>query len=162
MSSVSSETVGPARRTTRTLSGNGTADDDDDALPHVGCQGLLDDKLPPQKKLVGAAYYAEHVALLDAGGYSPAQERGATAAECKNGRAGGYPCHNVHLLSVLDLDELNASIKEPGSDTNANDIWGWTDPESHREFAIICLQLGTAFVGESRCPIPIQWSGFRW
>jgi len=153
ISYVSSDTIGPviqsdraASSITRTLIGNVTADDDGYALPHVGCQGLLDDKIPPQPKLVGAAYYAENVAIMDAGGYSPAQERGATSAECKNGLAGGYPCNNVNLLSMLDLDELNASIEQPGSNTEANDIWGWTDENSKREFAIIGLQLGTAFV----------------
>jgi len=156
ISYVSSETIGPviqsdraASSTTRTLIGNVTADDDGYALPHVGCQGLLDDKIPPQKKLVGADYYAENVVLMDAGGYSPAEAKGETSAVCKNGFAAGYPCNNVNLLSMLDLNELNASLLEPdgGKATDeASDIWGWTDEKSKREFAIIGLQFGTAFV----------------
>ena len=28
----------------------------------------------------------------------------------------------------------------------ANDIWGWTDPDSGDEYAIVCLNCGTSFV----------------
>lgn len=28
----------------------------------------------------------------------------------------------------------------------ANDIWGWTDPQTGDEYAIICLSCGTSFV----------------
>eukprot|EP00588_Corethron_pennatum_P032424 CAMPEP_0194349758 /NCGR_PEP_ID=MMETSP0171-20130528/107267_1 /TAXON_ID=218684 /ORGANISM="Corethron pennatum, Strain L29A3" /LENGTH=776 /DNA_ID=CAMNT_0039117249 /DNA_START=92 /DNA_END=2422 /DNA_ORIENTATION=- len=122
---------------------------------HKDCQGLKNDRIPPQPKLVGADF-AEN-----ASEYSPLSEKGATSAECKNGQAGGYPCNNVNLLSMLDLNELNASIQKPENQTYANDIWGvwgwtnqtyandiwgWTDENSNREFAIIGLFLGTAFV----------------
>eukprot|EP00588_Corethron_pennatum_P033983 CAMPEP_0194345500 /NCGR_PEP_ID=MMETSP0171-20130528/104885_1 /TAXON_ID=218684 /ORGANISM="Corethron pennatum, Strain L29A3" /LENGTH=678 /DNA_ID=CAMNT_0039112487 /DNA_START=467 /DNA_END=2501 /DNA_ORIENTATION=- len=156
ISYVSSDTTEPAIQsdrtassTTRTLIGDVTQDDDGSGLPHMGCKGLLDDKIPPQKKLVGADYYAKNVVLLDAGGYSPAEAKGKTSAVCKDGKAAGYPCNNVNLLSMLDLNELNVSLLEPdgGKATDeASDIWGWTDEKSKREFAIIGLQFGTAFV----------------
>lgn len=57
---------------------------------------------------------------------------------CENGFAGAYPCDGYDLLGRISLNELNASA--------ANDIWGWTDMASNREFALIGLNNGTAFV----------------
>ena len=59
--------------------------------------------------------------------------------ECENGQASGYPCSNVDLLSHLPLSEL-------GNPSNANDIWGWTDPINEDLYAILGLDTGTAFI----------------
>lgn len=45
---------------------------------------------------------------------------------CDNGFAGEYPCHNVDLLA------------QPTAE-GASDLWGWTDPETGTEYAIIFL-----------------------
>jgi len=58
---------------------------------------------------------------------------------CVDGMAGIYPCENVDLMSTISLADL-------GGVTNMNDIWGWTDAESEREFAIVGLRNGTSFV----------------
>ncbi len=58
---------------------------------------------------------------------------------CENGMAGIYPCNNIDLMSTITLEEL-------GGVTNMNDIWGWTDEASAREFAIVGLRNGTSFV----------------
>ncbi|MEM7163738.1 MAG: choice-of-anchor B family protein [Bacteroidota bacterium] len=60
---------------------------------------------------------------------------------CENGVAGSFECHNTHLLSHVSTSDLNG-----GSSTELNDIWGWTDPNSGREFALVGLRTGTAFV----------------
>tara|TARA_B100000795_G_scaffold265313_1_gene246971 strand:- start:5417 stop:6844 length:1428 start_codon:yes stop_codon:yes gene_type:complete len=57
---------------------------------------------------------------------------------CENGMAGEYPCNGYDLLF-----EMTASAF--GSD-NANDSWGWTDPETGSEYALIGLDDGTAFL----------------
>ncbi len=57
---------------------------------------------------------------------------------CENGFAGPFPCQGFDLLGRMDLSALDA--------TAGNDIWGWTDTESSREFALIGLNNGTAFV----------------
>lgn len=62
-----------------------------------------------------------------------------SAIPCVNGKAGEYPCKNVDLLSVL-------SHKVMGSSGNGNDIWGWTDPLSGKEYALVGQTTGTAFV----------------
>ena len=58
---------------------------------------------------------------------------------CVGGMAGSYPCQNVDLLEFLPLSGMGGA---PG----ANDIWGWTAQPSGREFAIVGLKTGTAFV----------------
>ncbi|MCH2198044.1 MAG: choice-of-anchor B family protein [Flavobacteriales bacterium] len=58
---------------------------------------------------------------------------------CETGFAGEFPCENVDMWAFLSLDEL-------GGAANLNDIWGWEDIASGREFAVVCKSNGTAFV----------------
>jgi choice-of-anchor B domain-containing protein len=68
--------------------------------------------------------------------------KGSAAAKCRNGMAGEYPCDNVNLLGHLTLAEIGAKNEtEIG-----NDSWGWVDPKTNREFAIVGRSDGTAFV----------------
>lgn len=55
--------------------------------------------------------------------------------------AEGFPCNHVYLQSHLTIAEL-------GGDefTRLSDIWGWTDPQTRREYAIVGRSDGTAFV----------------
>ncbi|PAP77920.1 choice-of-anchor B family protein [Rubrivirga marina] len=72
----------------------------------------------------------------------------ATAASaqtpCAGGTAGPYACHDVDLMGHLPL----STFVSPGSSAPSagNDIWGWTDADSGREFALVGLTNGTAFV----------------
>lgn len=65
---------------------------------------------------------------------------GAIAQPCVDGEAAGYPCQGIDLLSVITLSQLGAD------GTQANDLWGWADPETGREFVLLGLGNGTAFV----------------
>ncbi|NND35420.1 MAG: choice-of-anchor B family protein [Saprospiraceae bacterium] len=58
---------------------------------------------------------------------------------CVAGNAAGFPCQNVDLMAHLPLDSL-------GGASSANDVWGWTDTLTGKEYAIIGLGNGTAFV----------------
>jgi choice-of-anchor B domain-containing protein len=55
--------------------------------------------------------------------------------------AGEYPCGNVTLLSHVDLQTMGAQA--------GNDVWGWTDPVTGKEYALMGLADGTAFVDVS-------------
>ena len=57
---------------------------------------------------------------------------------CQNGMAGNYPCNGYDLLSQMSVSEFDS--------TNANDSWGWTDPDTGSEYALIGLDNGTAFL----------------
>ncbi|MCB0416957.1 MAG: choice-of-anchor B family protein [Bdellovibrionales bacterium] len=64
-------------------------------------------------------------------------------AVCKDGKAADYPCKAVDLAASLDLGKS-------GHPANAgNDIWGWTDPETGKEYALMGLSSKTAFVDVS-------------
>lgn len=59
---------------------------------------------------------------------------------CSNGQAGEYPCHNVDLESHLPLSQLSSS---PSS---ANDIWGYVDLNTNREYAVMGIYNGTVLI----------------
>jgi len=60
-------------------------------------------------------------------------------APCINGKAGEYDCNNIDLLAFTPIASL-------GSTYDASDSWGWTDPVTNDEIAIIGMMDGTAFV----------------
>lgn len=66
---------------------------------------------------------------------------------CVNGMAGAFPCSGMDLLSRLSLNDLNAG--------SGNDSWGWTDPQDGKEYAIMGLDNGAAFVDISDPVNPI-------
>jgi len=57
---------------------------------------------------------------------------------CQDGMAGVYPCNGYDLLGRISLADFSAS--------SANDIWGWTDSTTGKEYALVGLNNGTAFV----------------
>ncbi len=69
-------------------------------------------------------------------------DRAATApmgpAECVDGMAAIFPCKNVDLAGFVPLEQLGGGT--------GNDIWGWTDPVTGHEYAIMGTSNGTAFV----------------
>ena len=60
---------------------------------------------------------------------------------CTSGTAGEYPCNGYDLQSFISLDEMDAQ--------QGNDSWGWTDPQNGKEYALIGLDNGTAFIDVS-------------
>ncbi|SPO02453.1 uncharacterized protein DNG_05126 [Cephalotrichum gorgonifer] len=64
----------------------------------------------------------------------------ASATPCVNGKAGEYSCNKVDLLGFLRHQDAGSVTRE------GNDIWGWTDPTSGREYALLGQTDGTAFV----------------
>ena len=60
---------------------------------------------------------------------------------CEDGEAAGYDCNQVDLLGFVPWEELGAA-----RGARLNDVWGWTDPATGREYAIVCLMDGTSFV----------------
>jgi len=74
------------------------------------------------------------------------------AQTCVAGFAGPYPCSGVNLSAHVPLDRIGGGIV-PG--INANDIWGWTDPMTGKEYALVGRSNGTAFVDVSVPEQPI-------
>ena len=57
---------------------------------------------------------------------------------CEDGFAGVYPCSGYDLQAIVSLETFRAN--------SGNDSWGWTDPQTGKEYAIMGLDDGTAFV----------------
>ncbi|HSM08297.1 MAG TPA: choice-of-anchor B family protein, partial [Gemmatimonadota bacterium] len=60
---------------------------------------------------------------------------------CTNGRAAGFPCSGVDLVSFLPLADLGAP-----NGVKLNDMWGWTDAATSREFVLVGRTDGLTFV----------------
>jgi choice-of-anchor B domain-containing protein len=63
------------------------------------------------------------------------------------GMAGPYPCRNIDLMAFLPHTEIGGG--------SGNDIWGWTDPVTGREYALVGRSSGTAFVDISTPSRPV-------
>ena len=70
-------------------------------------------------------------------------------AACRDGSAGGYPCSGVDLVSMLDREAIGAI------NGGVNDMWGWTDPQTGTEWALVGHSRGTSFVGLSDPEAPL-------
>lgn len=57
---------------------------------------------------------------------------------CENGFSEEYPCSNIGLYAHLTPEELMG--------TRLNDVWGWKDPETGREYALVGLTDGITIV----------------
>jgi choice-of-anchor B domain-containing protein len=69
---------------------------------------------------------------------------------CENGRIGAFSCGQVDLASFVPLQQLMGS-----RGANLNDTWGWTDPRTGKEIAIVGREDGTTFVDVSNPERPV-------
>lgn len=69
---------------------------------------------------------------------------------CENGFAGEYPCSNYNLVNRISLANLGSTF--------ANDNWGWTDPETGKEYVLQGLNSGVAFLDISN-PAAMRYIG---
>jgi len=65
---------------------------------------------------------------------------------CSGGNAGGYPCNGLTLQSFISLSSMGA--------TSGNDSWGWTDPQTGKEYALMGVNNGTVFIDISNPTSP--------
>lgn len=73
-----------------------------------------------------------------------------TDVPCEDQMAGIFPCHKVDLSAFMPLTEMDSVW--------ANDVWGWTDPETDRDYALIGLFEGTGFIDVTVANDPV-WLG---
>jgi choice-of-anchor B domain-containing protein len=70
--------------------------------------------------------------------------------ECRDGRIAGFGCSDVDLLSFLPVNAVGGK-----RGTIVNDLWGWTDPETRREYAIVGRNNGTSFIDVTDAANPV-------
>ena len=63
------------------------------------------------------------------------------SVECLDGKAAHFECKDVTLLSFIPVQSIGGTR---GVELSGN--WGWTDPETGREYALVGRMDGTAFV----------------
>ncbi|MBT3449743.1 MAG: choice-of-anchor B family protein [Bacteroidetes Order II. Incertae sedis bacterium] len=80
-------------------------------------------------------------------GYAPITEG---EVRCESDKVADFACSNVDILSFLPLNALGAS-----RGSAVNDIWGWSDPETGKEYAIVGRTDGTSFVDLTNPLAPI-------
>ena len=82
---------------------------------------------------------ADHILDDPTGGLEPVVD---APAECAGeGTVHGFDCSDVDMVSFLPVRALGG-----GRGVIVNDVWGWTDPETGREYAIVGRNDATAFV----------------
>ena len=99
------------------------------------------------------------VALASAA-FSPAAQ---AQAPCVAGTATlngvSYACSGVDVLAVVSPQALgtpaNGACPQPYPSICANDVWGWTDATTGREYALVGLVNGTAFVDVTAPAAPV-------
>lgn len=110
----------------------------------VAVVGLVGDDYGAGSALVfgrdpGSGEWRERTKLITAVEGLPPITGGEIA--CAEGTADRFGCRDVDLVSFLPVSAMGG-----GRGVGLNDIWGWTDPQSGREFALVGRVDGTAFV----------------
>lgn len=77
---------------------------------------------------------------------SPASITGSRVT-CSGGKAGAYSCRGIDLMSRLSEADYGAVL--------ANDVWGWTDPETGIEYVLAGRSDAVAFIDISDPVNPI-------
>lgn len=66
---------------------------------------------------------------------------------CEGGMAGPFPCDGIDQLSSVSLDLVAAS--------GANDVWGWSDEVTGKEYALLGVNNGLAFIDVTDAHYPV-------
>ena len=69
---------------------------------------------------------------------------------CVEGSAALWGCGEVDLMAFVPVQEIGGA-----RGINVNDIWGWEDPETGHEYALVGRQDGTGFVDVTNAGNPI-------
>ena len=72
------------------------------------------------------------------------------SAECTQGQAAAFDCVQVDLVSFLPRRDMGMN-----RGVRLNDVWGWTDPMTGREYALVGHLEGAVFVDLSNPAHPV-------
>jgi choice-of-anchor B domain-containing protein len=71
--------------------------------------------------------------------------------ECRDGRAAGlFGCRAMSVQSFLPVQDIGGR-----RGVEVNDLWGWTDPETGREYALVGRSDGTSFIDVTDAQRPV-------
>ncbi len=69
---------------------------------------------------------------------------------CADGAVQAFGCEDVDVMSFLPVKDIGGA-----RGVQLNDVWGWTDPDSGREYALVGRYDGTAFIDISNPTQPV-------
>lgn len=72
----------------------------------------------------------------------------AQIVPCRDGSANGFPCDRIDLVGQVSLPDLSPGRTPAGGAGTwaVSDIWGWTDPQTGIEYALVGRHDGLAIV----------------
>jgi choice-of-anchor B domain-containing protein len=70
--------------------------------------------------------------------------------DCTNEKVALFECHDVDLLGFLPVSAIGG-----GRGVRTSGMWGWTDPQTGKEYALVGRQDGAAFVDISNPSQPV-------
>jgi choice-of-anchor B domain-containing protein len=79
-----------------------------------------------------------------------ASVRGGEVRCSSEGKASAFGCRDVELLSFLAIPDMGG-----GRGVRLNDIWGWTDPQTGKEYALVGRINGMSIVDVSNAVNPV-------
>jgi len=85
--------------------------------------------------------------MSEADGFDPV--RGGQI-DCSEGQAVAWECSEVDLVGFMPARDMGAD-----RGVGMNDVWGWTDPETGKEWALAGMQSQTAFIDVSDPENPV-------
>ena len=89
--------------------------------------------------------------ILDPGPYDVLSRHVGERMNCEDGTsANRYSCEKMDMASFIPVHEIGG-----GRGNGLNDIWGWTDPETDREYALVGRFNGTSFVDVTNPSAPV-------
>ncbi|MPZ89269.1 MAG: choice-of-anchor B family protein [Nitriliruptorales bacterium] len=96
-----------------------------------------------ERKFDNVEVQIERDFAVEVDGVAPTANEGGSApntfAPCVRGMAADtFPCDGVDMLSHVSHAELGTTF--------VNDIWGWTDPQTRKDYALVGASEGTVFV----------------
>ncbi len=92
----------------------------------------------------------------------PAQGQAAidrVATLCQNGFVVGLSCSSVDVFANLPVSSFD--IGEQFAPSAANDLWGWTDPDTGHEYALASMFNGVTFVDVTNPEDPLYLGALR-
>ncbi|HEX9952574.1 MAG TPA: choice-of-anchor B family protein [Rubricoccaceae bacterium] len=84
---------------------------------------------------------------------APALEGPCTDGTATSAAGVAYPCLGIDLAAHLSPQQLGVT---PAGEVYGNSVWGWTDPTTRREYAVVGNADGTRFVDVTVPTAPIQ------
>jgi choice-of-anchor B domain-containing protein len=75
----------------------------------------------------------------------------AVSQNCINGFAGIYPCNNIDLKAHMPFSLIGGN----NNTTRGSGCWGWTDPLTNKEYAIMGCTTHTAFIDITNPSAPV-------